>query len=466
MKRLTPLDKILLVGVWERYSYFSLRALLVLYFIEQLGRSDQDAYMVYGLFAALTTGGPLVGGLLADRWFGSRKLVVVGAWVMTLAHGLLWFGTDRPSFLILGLSLLCVGSSLFKGNLTSLLGSYLSSSVSMESARAFSLFYVSINVGSILACVGSGYLVQFVGWHAGFSAAGLGMTASLAVLMRNPTLLEKYGSPPSQAPNASWLYLGVGATTLLCCGLLVRPQQASWLLEILLVAALIVSARIVKSVQGADRCAAVRVMIGTLFLSFYFGFEVLCWSVINVFTYRFVDNQVFGFSIPAIASQALNPLAVIIVGLVVSGQDLKRGFFVGWTLMTACFLLLYSGCLWGTGSNSVPYSFLALALTTMGCGEVFVTPRIYAAINNSLPANIRSTMQGLTCFALAYSYRIGSGLGGLLFPIDEGSANLKSLLSYQQGFAMIGALCACVGCLWLLHTVVASEERNWVRKQT
>jgi POT family proton-dependent oligopeptide transporter len=167
--------------MWERFSYYGMRALLVLYIIKGfLSKSDGDAYAIYGAYAGLVYATPFIGGLLADRLLGARRAVILGGILMAGGHLLMTWEAEIPFFA--ALALLIVGNGFFKPNISAIVGSlYPEGSGKRDSG--FTLFYIGINMGAAMAPLLCGYVGETWGWHYGFGLATIGMLVGLAVFV-------------------------------------------------------------------------------------------------------------------------------------------------------------------------------------------------------------------------------------------------------------------------------------------
>jgi POT family proton-dependent oligopeptide transporter len=183
------------VEMWERFSYYGMRVLLVLFLTSQLGFADSKAYAIYSLFAALGYALPVVGGIIADKLMGFRNMVLIGSIIMMIGHACMTFATLNQDLVYLGLSLIAVGTGLFKGNITNLLGScYKENDPGRE--KGFTLFYVAINLGSFSASILCGLVANKFGWNYGFALAGLGMLIGLITFIKFQHILGANGISP------------------------------------------------------------------------------------------------------------------------------------------------------------------------------------------------------------------------------------------------------------------------------
>ena len=173
------LSTLFLTEMWERFSYYGMRALLVLYLVNAIGLPREHALEIYATYTALVYLTPIFGGYLADRWLGHRRAVIIGAMVMALGH----FAMAFPSLLYYALGLLVAGNGFFKPNISTLLGNLYGEGDPRRDG-GFTIFYMGINLGAFLAPLAVGTLADLYDWHYGFAAAGVGMLIGLGVFLR------------------------------------------------------------------------------------------------------------------------------------------------------------------------------------------------------------------------------------------------------------------------------------------
>ena len=190
------LKVIFFTEMWERFSYYGMRALLVLYLVNSLGYSRDNALALYGLYTGLVYFTPMIGGALADRYLGKRRAAVIGGTVMMLGH----IAMTYEPLLHLALGLLIVGNGLFKPNTTSMVGDLYQGENDPRRAGGYSIFYMGVNLGAFLAPLVAGTLGEKVGWHYGFGAAAVGMAAGLTQFLMGQKSLGRAGLKPEQGP--------------------------------------------------------------------------------------------------------------------------------------------------------------------------------------------------------------------------------------------------------------------------
>ncbi len=165
--------------MWERFSYYGMRALLVLFLVASLmeegwGWERAEALVLYGWYTGLVYVTPILGGLIADKLTGYRNAVIIGAFLMTLGHAAMALEVFSDPFFYLGLGLLIIGNGLFKPNISSMVGQ-LYKNQGKEKDAGYTIFYMGINAGAFLGILLCGYIGESVGWHYGFGLAGVFM---------------------------------------------------------------------------------------------------------------------------------------------------------------------------------------------------------------------------------------------------------------------------------------------------
>ena len=205
--------------MWERFSYYGMRALLVLYLTKHFLFTDGQAYGIYGAYTTLVYITPVIGGMLADRFLGQRKAVLFGAILLVLGHlGMAIEGEPVTtaaardgtvlSIFYLSLSFIIAGVGFLKANISTIVGE-LYEKTDERRDGAFTLFYVGINLGAFAGALIAGYLGETIGWKYGFGAAGIGMLAGLIVFVWGKPLLNGAGESPNPALLAKKQFAGL-----------------------------------------------------------------------------------------------------------------------------------------------------------------------------------------------------------------------------------------------------------------
>src|SRR6478735_5936191 len=272
--------------MWERFSYYGMRALLILYLTNAtsshlggMGWTDGDAGKLYGWFTGLVYLTPIIGGWLADNFIGQRKAITIGGILMMLGQFSLFSEVSETTF-YLGLGLLIIGNGFFKANISTVVGKlYAEGDARRDSA--FTIFYMGINTGAFLAPLVCGYLGATYGYRYGFLAAGIGML--LGQIMFNALAQKFLGN----------IGKFVGKTA---------EEKAA------------PKTKLTK--QETDRIAVILTL--TLFVIFFWaGFEQ-AGSSLTIYTERFIDRTVFGWEIPTAWFQSVNPIFIVALAPIIS----------------------------------------------------------------------------------------------------------------------------------------------------
>ncbi len=221
--------------MWERFSYYGMRALLIFYLTKHWLYSDGEAGVIYGAYTALVYITPVVGGYLADKFIGQRKAVLFGAVLLTLGHFFMAFegdpaagNVDNPVIYVfwLALALIIVGSGFLKANISVIVGQ-LYPRTDVRRDGAYTIFYMGINVGAALGSLLCGYIGETYGWAYGFGLAGIGMMLGLAVFVWGKPLLLGRGEPPALlSKGKEYGIYAVGILLVAFCWVAIQYQDA------------------------------------------------------------------------------------------------------------------------------------------------------------------------------------------------------------------------------------------------
>ena len=404
--------------MWERFSYYGMRALLIFYLVQHWLFSDSEASVIYGAYTALVYITPVVGGYLADQYIGQRKAVLFGAVLLTFGHFFMAFegggGQADPMINVfwLALALIIVGSGFLKANISVIVGQ-LYSRTDLRRDPAYTIFYMGINVGAATASIICGYLGQTYGWQYGFGLAGFGMLLGLVFFVLGKPLLLGKGEPkdPSKIKGGKeWGIYGAGlAMVALCWAAIQYQEMVGYVLGAFgggLVLYVLFTAVTKLPSEERDRIFAAMFLILTSIV-FWALFEQ-AGSSLNLFTDRHVDTQGVNASmfqsINAIYIVLLAPLfAMLWQGLARKGAEPSTPLKFGLAVIQVGlgFLVL----VWGAESVGVnvptPVIFIFLIYLLHTTGELCLSPVGLSAMNRLSPAHMASLIMGTWFFASA-----------------------------------------------------------------
>ena len=201
----TGLFVLFFTEMWERFSYYGMRAILVLFLTSSImnegwGWERDDALILYGWYTGLVYFTPLIGGILADKFLGYRNATVMGAFIMALGHGSMALEYFADTFFFLGIALLIIGNGLFKPNISSIVGQ-LYKDDDIRKDGAYTIFYMGINCGAFLGILLCGYLGETIGWHWGFGLAGIFMFFGMLQFYFAQSIFGSIGLKPEKNPD-------------------------------------------------------------------------------------------------------------------------------------------------------------------------------------------------------------------------------------------------------------------------
>ncbi|TFH91943.1 peptide MFS transporter [Vibrio ouci] len=400
-----PRGLFLLFGteLWERFSYYAMRAILVLYLTDAtmnggLGWSTKDALDLYGIYTGLVYITPLIGGYLADNYLGQRRSILIGGVLMaagqfTLALPADALGLGSLHTFYLGLGLLISGNGLFKPNISTMVGDLYQEGDNRRDG-AFTIFYMGINLGALLAGVVSGSVTNSFGWKAGFIAAGVGMLVSLVMQM---TLAQSWLGDIGREPAAKR-------------DLAIKKSSKKEPL----------------TKEEFDRIKVILVM--SLFtIVFWAGFEQ-AGGLMNIYTQQYTDRMIGGFEVPAAWFQSLNPFFIITLAPVLAVLWVKLGkrepnspvkFAMAMFFLALGFLCMVGAVMEQGGDTAVKTSMLWLvgAFFFHTLGELCLSPIGLSLVTKLAPLRLASLMMGawFGCNAIAnyVAGYVGSHVGEL-----------------------------------------------------
>ena len=401
--------------MWERFSYYGMRALLIFYLTQHWLFNDSASNIVYGAYVSLVYITPVLGGWLADRYLGQRKAVAFGALLLTFGHFLMAFegtgGQNDPTINIfwLALSFIIVGSGFLKANISVIVGQ-LYPLTDVRRDGAYTIFYMGINVGAAIGTIIAGYLGQTLGWAYGFGAAGIGMLLGLVVFILGRPLLLGQGEPPKLLEKSrEYLLYGVGIVAVGVMWLLIQYQSVVGTLMLVAGAALLIYVLIEAfklEKQPRERMFAILFLIALQPL--FWGLFEQAGGSLNLFTDRYVDRQ----GVPASIFQSINPIYIILLAPIFAGLWTwlgRRGlepstpakFGLGLVQLGFGFLVL----VWGAASVGpealVPVIFLFGIYFFHTTGELCLSPVGLSAMNRLAPRHLASLIMGAWFFATA-----------------------------------------------------------------
>jgi POT family proton-dependent oligopeptide transporter len=486
------LGLLFITEMWERFSYYGMRALLVLYLVNALQWDKANATSLYGTYTMLVYLTPLIGGYLADRFIGTHRSLVIGGMVIAAGHFVL--AMPGMNAFYAGLGLVIIGTGFFKSNVSTMVGQ-LYNEGDIRRDAGFTLFYIGINTGAFFGPLICGWLAQSpsYGWHYGFAAAGVGMVAGLIVYMWGK---RKYlgdigdrasagsaantvaGSDPvprdASAKNGT-----IGAVAGAIVGYFIGGALSAFVSAVI-GAALAIT---VLGTKGEERRRVIALFIVAFFVVFFWAAYEQTGSSMNLFADKFTDLQAGSFAIPSTWFQSVNPLCILIfaplfallwVRLGAMGKEpstpLKMA--VGLTFVGLGFLFMVIGGSRADAGVKVSPFWLVAAYTLHTWGELCLSPVGLSYVTKVAPVRFASLLMGVWFLANAAANKLAGFVAGFTpLPGEVPGVRMEGIRGYiqslsgtNQGFFMIFVVSSLVAsallflCVPLLRSLTRTAK--------
>ena len=467
--------------MWERFSYYGMRALLILYLTKHWEFSDATSYLIYGAYTSLVYIMPVFGGMLADQILGSKKAVTYGAILLVFGHLGMTVENSEQIF-YLSLALIVSGVGFLKPNISTMVGALYEEGDPRRDS-GFTIFYMGINVGAFTATLLCGYLGEQVGWAYGFGAAGIGMLIGLMIFLWGQKYLEGLAEPPSKkylekVPGMKgityeyWAYM-TGILMVAATWFLVQNSQLVGQLlggfGVVFIGAWLLYALFRCDPEERDRLIVVGILI--LFSLIFWALFEQAGSSLNILTDRGVDRVIFGWEVPASMFQSLNagfiftiaPLfAMLWIALAKRNMEPSTPikFSIGIILVGLGFLALVYGMKSSEGlQTGVFWIIIIYLLHTLG--ELCLSPVGLSSVTKLSPQRIVGFMMGMWFFASA----AGNYVAGLIAKAtaSESSGNSSEVFdivqkqSFMDVYTDVGLI--AIGCGILLAVITPALKK-------
>jgi len=434
-----------LTEMWERMSYYGMRALLILFMTAPLaggglGLATDVAAGIYGMYTSAVYFTAIPGGWIADRLLGARRSVLWGGILIALGHYSMFL--ERLSFFYAGLVLIVLGTGLLKPNISALVGQLYSAEDKRRDA-GFSIFYMGINAGAALGPIVCGFLQAQVSWKWAFGAAGIGMTFGVVQYVIGQRRFPGPDRVENKADSPGLLWAGVIAGLLaLAATFYFLWNYRDWIMLCGTVALFVWFWTL--SAPGVERKRLLAIMALFVFSTLFWGGFEQAGSSFNLFAERFTDRHVFGWQIPTPLFQALNSIFLVLLAPVLTLLWLRLGSRepsspakFSWALlfMGFGFLILAGAALLmtRTGAGKVSIWWLVAVYLCHTIGELCLSPVGLSTVTKLAPARLVSMMLGVYFLAISLGNFIGGRIAGLfeMFPLPQlfGAVFLTALAS-------------------------------------
>ena len=467
------LSTLFFTELWERFSYYGMRALLVLFMVDAvqtggMGLDDKTASSIYGLYTAFVYLVALPGGWIADRLLGAQRSVWIGGLIIAAGHFTLAVPSTEAFFL--GLVLVVIGTGFLKPNISAIVGQLYPEGGARRDA-GFTIFYMGINMGAFLGPLICGYLGREVNWHAGFGIAGVGMLAGVIQYRFSVGRLGDAGLH-SHAPkregggmDKAWypviggflaiaVVVALGLSGVIQFNALALAKNTTFVIVGLAIAFFFCIFAFGK-LNPTERKHTIVIVV--LFISsaiFWSGFEQ-AGSSLNLFADRHTDKFVFGFEIPAAWFQSLNPFYIVVLAPVFAtfwvrlarrnmDPSMPAKFAIGMIILGLGFLVMVGAAKLVTAGNQAAPYWLILTYLLHTMGELCLSPVGLSSVTKLAPKRFVGQMMGI--------WFLAASLGNLMAGLMAGRFDPESLNEMPGLFMQIVLTTVGGGLLLLVFT--------------
>lgn len=449
------------IELWERFGYYGLQGILAVYLVKMLGMSETESITLFSSFSALVYGFVAIGGWLGDKILGTKRVIVLGTLVLTAGYSMVAYSGHEVDWVYYGMATIAVGSGLFKANPSALL----STCYEKDDPRidgAFTMYYMSINIGSFMSMLATPWLAAHYGWSVAFSLSVVGMLITLVNFLFFRRWVKDYGSKPDFAPLQWSKLLAVIIAVLLLIPLstwLLHNQYiARMVLGLVSIGIVLVFARATFALQGAARRRMVVAFLMMVEAVVFFVLYSQMPTSLNFFAIHNVESTLLGLNFEPEQFQALNPFWIMLASPLLAAAYNKMGdrlpmpfkFATGMVLCSLAYFVLPLGAAFADDSGIVSVGWLILSYALQSIGELMISGLGLAMIAQLVPQRLMGFIMGAWFLTTAGAALIAGYVANLMaVPADVTDATV-SLAIYSKVFLQIGCTTAVIAVLMML----------------
>lgn len=464
--------------MWERFSFYGMRALLILFMVGQLKFNDTKANLIYGAYNALVYLMPLFGGILADKILGYKRALYLGGILMAIGHLVLAIPTENSFYW--GMAFLISGNGFFKPNISTMVGKLYRPGDPRRDG-GFSIFYMGVNLGAAIGGLLCGYVGQQINWHYGFGLAGIFMILGLIVFVLGQSKLGTIGLPPTAKFNNGNKITPIQSIVIIGSFLLVPffiliLKNYEWMGYIMIPFCVIATVGILVLAFMQDKISRDKMLTAIILIvlsSFFWAFYEQGGGSLNLYAARNVN--MLGMSSAAL-NNFINPFYIILLGFPMAAFWLwlnKNGkepstpfkFAMSFVLLGIGFYVFVFGGILSKTTGMVSLFWFALGYLIITLGELCLSPIGLSMVTKLSPSKFGGLMMGYWFLASAMGQFLAGWIGTLMALPSEGGENalsaIESLPIYSGVFTKI-TLASFVFAFILFG--IGSQLKKWMHE--
>ncbi|MCW3103340.1 MAG: transporter [Bacteroidetes bacterium] len=465
--------------MWERFSFYGMRGMLVIFMVDKLQMNKTDANLQYGATQAFVYAFTFIGGLFADKILGYRKslfwggvLMIVGSFILSL---------NPQEYFFLGISFTIIGSGFFKPNISTMVGALYRQGDSRTDA-GFSLFYAGINLGALLggyACIA---IAQSYSWKLAFGLAAIVMTISLVTFIFTQRSLGPIGLPPIRSEgntSKNWYEYAVYGGSLLVIPVIMtmvsKTQYTDWFMYIIGPCVLIYLIYEMMKYPAAERRKLLAALIFILFSILFWAFFEQSGGSLSLFAANNLHNTVLGVPLnPNGVNNSANSLFVIIfaalVGMAWIWMNKRKiepntivKFGLGFLFLAGGFYVFYWTKFFADANGMTSLDLFTFGWLVITFGELCLSPIGMSVMTKLSPPKLQAMMMGMWFLASAYGQYFAGLLGANIAEASSNSTNLESLNIYAEGYKQLGIYALIAGVVMIAISPIVKKLMGEVK---
>ncbi|BAH83289.1 dipeptide/tripeptide permease DtpA [Candidatus Ishikawella capsulata] len=448
------------IEIWERFGYYGLQAIIAVYLVKQLGMSESNSINLFASFNALVYGLVAVGGWLGDNVLGTKRVIILGLLVLSLGYVFIALCNNNLNMVYLGMATIAVGSGLFKANPSSLL----SRCYEKEDPRinsAFTMFYMSINIGSLFAMILTPWLAAKYNWNVAFSLSVIGLLITLINFLFFQHVVKDYGSTPDFLPlNFNKLFVTItGIISIIVLATWLLHHQIVTNITICVISSIIIiifikQVFLLKNNARSEMIAAFLLMLEAIV---FFVLYMQMPTSLNFFAIHNVEHSIFSLKFEPTQYQALNPFWIIVFSPILAVIYNKLGdklpmphkFAIGMMFCSLSFLVLPLGAIFANSKGIVSVYWLISSYALQSIGELMIAGLGLAMIARLVPRNLMGFIMG-AWFLNNAGASVIAGKIATLMAAPSNNDPILLLANYSHVFLKIGVITAIIGAFMLI----------------
>ncbi|WP_108652103.1 oligopeptide:H+ symporter [Dongshaea marina] len=474
-----PFYMIFFVELWERFGYYGLQGILAVYFVEKLGFSQELSFITFGAFAALVYGLISIGGFIGDKVLGTKRTIILGALILAIGYMVVAFSISHRELIFIGLGIVSVGNGLFKANPSSLLSKCYEEGDSRLDG-AFTMYYMSINIGSFLSLLFSPVIASHFGYAAAYTVCAIGLLLSMLSYWIFRNTVGHIGSEADKRPldlkKLLLVIIGSAVLSLICAFLMKHVALAEGVLVLICAVVIVLYFREAFKLQGVERgkmmVAFVLMIEAVLFFILYAQMP----TSLNFFAIHNTQHQLFGIGINPVSFQSLNPFWIVLASPILAwlynhfghkGRDLSMPakFTLGMFLCSLGFLCLaLAGRFFANEMGIVSAWWIVLTYFFQSIGELMISALGLAMVASLVPQRLMGFVMGAWFLTQASAFLLGGWVASFTAAPKGVSDPIQTLPLYTKVFMQIGVVTLVIAIImWLtvpmLNRIIHSESK-------